>query len=164
MATSEKYYSYLSFTLGNETYASHVKNVINILEMTHVTKVPKAPKYMLGVINLRGAVLPVIDTRMKMDVEQTEISKDTCIIVLEISIDDEKIYIGSIVDSVKEVLEIEPAEILPPPNIGSKYRSQFITGMYKINDEFIMILDMNKIFSIDALVSLKDNFETQEKV
>ncbi|HBF89115.1 MAG TPA: chemotaxis protein CheW [Bacteroidales bacterium] len=151
--------SYLSFTLAHETYAAHVINVLNILEMTQITKVPQAPNYMLGVINLRGTVLPVIDTRMKMGIEQTEISKDTCIIVLEINVDNEKIFIGSVVDSVKEVLEIEQQEILPPPNIGNKFKSDFITGMYKKGEGFIMIVNMNNIFSeieLGELVSISN--------
>ncbi|HBF88487.1 MAG TPA: chemotaxis protein CheW [Bacteroidales bacterium] len=159
METTEKTKSYLSFTLGSETYASHVVNVLNILEMTQITKVPKAPDYMLGVINLRGTVLPVIDTRMKMGIEQIAITKDTCIVVLEINVDSENLYVGSIVDSVKEVLEIEPNEILPPPNIGNKYKSQFITGMYKRGEGFIMIVNMNNIFSefeLEELVTISN--------
>jgi purine-binding chemotaxis protein CheW len=154
METNEKTNSYLSFSLGTETYASHVVNVLNILEMTQITKVPKAPEYMLGVINLRGTVLPVIDTRMKMGITQTEITKDTCIIVLEINVDNEKLYVGSIVDSVKEVLEIDPHEILPPPNIGNKFKSEFITGMYKRGEGFIMIVNMNNIFADHELAEL----------
>lgn len=162
MEIEDKTNSYLSFALGNEIYASHVKSVLNILEMTQITRIPKAPEYMEGVINLRGSVLPVIDARTKMGMEKIEKTKDTCIIVLEVEVDDEKIFVGSIVDAVREVLEIEPHEILPPPNIGNKFRSQFITGMYKEGEEFIMILDMNKIFSTDELLSLKDNFENNE--
>ncbi|HBF89020.1 MAG TPA: chemotaxis protein CheW [Bacteroidales bacterium] len=162
MVIEDKTNSYLSFSLGNETYAAHVKSVLNILEMTHITRVPKAPEYMEGVINLRGTVLPVVDTRSKIGMEKIEKTKDTCIIVLEIDVDDDKINLGTIVDSVKEVLEIEPHEILPPPNIGHKFQSEFIIGMYKVEEEFIMILDMNKIFSTDELISLKENFETQK--
>ena len=154
METNEKTNSYLSFSLANETYAAHVVNVLNILEMTQITKVPKAPDYMLGVINLRGTVLPVIDTRMKMGITQTEITKDTCIIVLEINLDNEKLFVGSIVDAVREVLEIEKHEILPPPNIGNKYKSEFITGMYKRGEGFIMIVNMNNIFAEHELAEL----------
>ena len=150
--------SYLSFKLGNETYAANVAKVLNILEMTKITQVPKAPDYMKGVINLRGSVLPVVDTRIKFGMSPTEYTNNTCILVLEIDVDDESLHVGGLVDSVQEVLEIEQNQILPPPNIGNKFKSQFITGMYKVNDEqFIMILDMDKIFTIDDLFSLKEN-------
>jgi len=118
--------SYLSFELGDETYAANVSKVLNILEMTKITKVPKAPDYMKGVINLRGTVLPLIDTRIKFGLEASEYTANTCILVLDITIGEETLQVGGLVDGVSEVLEIEPHEIMPPPNIGSKFHSQFI--------------------------------------
>lgn len=147
--------SYLSFNLGDELYAANVAEVISILEMQHITKVPKAPNYLKGVINLRGNVLPVIDTRIKFEMEDTEITKNTCILVLEVTIENEKIYIGALVDFVKEVLEISENQILPPPNIGSKFKSEFIYGVYKNNEDFIMLVDLEKLFSIESLDELK---------
>jgi len=148
--------SYLSFKLGEETFAANVSKVLNILEMTKITKVPKAPEYMKGVINLRGTVLPLIDTRVKFGMTASEFSANTCILVLDIQIENESLHIGGLVDSVQEVLEIETHQILPPPNIGSKYHSEFITGMYKVLDEqFIMILDMDKVFSVDELIEVQ---------
>jgi len=150
--------SYLSFQLGNEIFAANVSKVLNILEMTKITKVPKAPDYMKGVINLRGTVLPVIDTRIKFGLTETVFTSNTCILVLDIEIEGEKLHVGGLVDSVQEVLEIEPKNILPPPNIGNKYRSQFINGMYKINEEaFIMMLDMDKVFSAEDYALLSGN-------
>lgn len=147
--------SYLSFKLGDEVFAANVSKVLNILEMTNITKVPKAPPYMKGVINLRGTVLPLIDTRIKFGLSPTEFTPNTCILVLDIKIENEGIQIGSLVDSVQEVMEIEPHQILPPPNIGSKFHSEFITGMYKVGeDQFIMILDVDKVFSSDELKEL----------
>lgn len=149
--------SYLSFKLGEEVFAANVGKVLNILEMTKITKVPKAPDYMKGVINLRGTVLPVIDTRIKFGLASTEFTTNTCILVLDIDIENDSLHVGALVDAVQEVLEIEPNQILPPPNIGSKYRSEFITGMFKLNEEqFIMLLDMDKVFSVDELLDLKD--------
>lgn len=149
--------SYLSFKLGEEVFAANVSKVLNILEMTKITKVPKSPPYMKGVINLRGTVLPVIDTRVKFSMEPTEFTTNTCILVLDIDIENDSLHVGALVDAVQEVLEIEPHQILPPPNIGSKYRSEFITGMYKLTDEqFIMLLDMDKVFSADDLLVLKE--------
>lgn len=149
--------SYLSFKLGDEVFAANVSKVLNILEMTKITKVPKAPDYMKGVINLRGTVLPVIDTRVKFGLTPTEFTTNTCILVLDIDIENDSLHVGALVDAVQEVLEIEPHQILPPPNIGSKYRSEFINGMFKLNEEqFIMLLDMDKVFSVDELMDLKD--------
>ena len=147
--------SYLSFKLGDEVFAANVSKVLDILEMTNITKVSKAPPYMKGVINLRGTVLPLIDTRIKFGLSPTEFTPNTCILVLDIKIENEGIQIGSLVDSVQEVMEIEPHQILPPPNIGSKFHSEFITGMYKVReDQFIMILDVDKVFSSDELKEL----------
>ena len=161
---NQKLISYLTFKLGEETFAANVSKVLNILEMTKITEVPQAPPYMKGVINLRGSVLPVIDTKVKFSMGKTEFSTNTCILVLEIDIDQETIHVGAIVDSVQEVLEIEDEQIQPPPSIGTKYRSEFIEGMVKTDDEFIMVLDMDKVFSADELSLLKESTpDKQEK-
>jgi len=154
--------SYLTFKLENEYFAANVSKVLNILEMTKITKVPKSPPYMKGVINLRGAVLPLIDTRLKFDMPETEFTTNTCILVLEIEIQGDTIHVGALVDSVHEVIELEKKHILPPPSIGSKYKSEFIEGIAKVDEEFVMILDMDLIFSTDELSMLKDSFTTTE--
>lgn len=146
--------SYLSFKLGNETFASNVSKVLNILEMTTITKVPQSPAYMKGVINLRGTVLPVVDTRVKFGMTPPEVSNNTCILVLEVEVDGESIKIGALVDSVQEVLELDKEDIQPPPNIGNKYQSEFIFGMASVDDAFIMLLDMDKVFSADEKTEL----------
>jgi len=150
--------SFLSFKLGEETFAANVSKVLNILEMTKITKVPQAPTYMKGVINLRGTVLPVIDTRIKFGLSPTEFTTNTCILVLDIEVEGEKLHVGGLVDSVQEVLEIDDTQMLPAPNIGNRFRSQFINGMYKLtDDEFIMILDMDKVFSTDEIAMLSEH-------
>jgi len=157
--------SYLTFKLGDEFFAANVSKVLNILEMTKVTKVPKAPNYMKGVINLRGSVLPLVDTRIKFDMTETEYTTNTCILVLDINMNGEPVHLGALVDSVQEVLEIDDVNIQPPPNIGTRYRSEFIEGIAKVEDEFIMILNMDLIFSTDELSVLKESFkEGQEEV
>jgi purine-binding chemotaxis protein CheW len=148
--------SFLSFRIGSEVFAANVINVLNILEMTKITKVPKAPVYMKGVINLRGAVLPVIDSRIKFGVEETEITSNTCIIVLELHIGSEPIMVGAIVDSVKEVLELSDTDILPPPSIGTNFRSDYLKGMAKSAEGFIMLLDAEKVFASDEIVDLSN--------
>ena len=154
--------SYLSFKLGDEEFAAHVGKVLNILEMTKITEVPKAPVYMKGVINLRGTVLPVIDTRIKFGMTPTEYTTNTCIIVLAIDVDGENIQVGALVDAVQAVLEIEKGQIMPPPSIGSKYKSEFIEGVANIDEKFIMILDMDAVFSTEDVTDLLTKTEETE--
>ncbi len=149
--------SFLSFKLGEETYAANVSKVLNILEMVKITKVPKAPDYMKGVINLRGTVLPLVDTRIKFGLEETAYTSNTCILVLDIEMEGETVQVGALVDSVQEVLELNNEEILPPPSIGKKYKSEFIEGMAKMDDQFIMVLNMDMIFSTDELIALQES-------
>lgn len=149
--------SYLTFKLGDELFAANVSNVLNILEVLKITKVPMAPDYMKGVINLRGEVLPVVDVKVKFGMEETTFTGNTCILVLIIeSIDGSTIPLGALVDSVQEVLEIETSSILPPPSIGSAYHSDFITGIVSHEGNFIMILDVERIFTTDEIVQLKN--------
>jgi purine-binding chemotaxis protein CheW len=159
--------SYLSFKLGEEEFAAHVGKVLNILEMTRITEVPRAPEYMKGVINLRGTVLPVIDTRIKFGMTPTEYTTNTCIIVLDIEMEGETIQVGALVDAVQAVLEIDKGAIMPPPSIGSKYKSEFIDGVANIDEKFIMILNMDSVFSADELTSMKvksDETELKESI
>ena len=148
--------SYLTFKLGEEEFAAHVGKVLNILEMTKITEVPKSPDYMKGVINLRGSVLPVIDTRIKFGMTPTEYTPNTCIVVMDIDMDGDSIHVGALVDSVQAVLEIEDTQILPPPSIGHKYRSEFIEGVANINDSFIMIMNMDEVFSSEEVHDMHD--------
>ena len=149
--------SYLSFKLGEEEFAAHVGKVLNILEMVKITEVPMAPSYMKGVINLRGAVLPVIDTRIKFGMPPTVYSANTCIVVLDIDMDGDSVHVGALVDSVQAVLEIPSEGILPPPSIGSRYKSEFIEGVANIDDRFVMLLNMDMVFSSLELSALKES-------
>lgn len=160
--TATKINSYLSFNLGEEQFAAHVGKVLNILEMTKITEVPKAPEYMKGVINLRGTVLPVVDTRIKFGMTPTEYTTNTCIVVMEVDMEGDVVQVGALVDSVQAVLEIEESQIQPPPSIGSKYKSEFIYGMAKVDDRFIMLLDMEKVFSSDDIMQVKEKTKEGE--
>lgn len=154
--TITKINSYLSFNLGDEEFAVNVSKVLNILEMLKITEVPKSPEYMKGVINLRGSVLPVVDTRIKFGMTPTEYTNNTCIVVMEIEMDNDIVQVGTLVDSVQAVLELEDSEIQPPPSIGSKYKSEFIYGMVKVNEKFIMLLDMEKVLSAEEVIMVKE--------
>lgn len=151
--------SYLSFRLGEEEYAAHVSKVLNILEMTRITKVPKSPEYMKGVINLRGMVLPVVDTRIKFGMTETSYTDKTCIVVMDLEIEEELVHVGALVDEVVAVLEISENQLEPPPGIGNTYRSDFISAVAKVDDHFIMILDLIKIFSTGDVTDLKNTID-----
>jgi len=156
--------SYLTFKLGEEQFGVHVSQVLNILEMTSITRVPKSPDYMKGVINLRGKVLPIIDARLKFGMEETEYTDNTCIIVMDLEMDGKTINIGTIVDGVLSVVEIDDSQVEPPPNIGSKFKSEFIYGMAKVDEDFIMLIDMQKVISADEMTEItnKSKTETEE--
>jgi len=148
--------TYLSFKLSEEVFAINVSKVINILEMSHITRVPKAPDYIKGVINLRGTVLPVVDLRIKFGLPEKEVNVDTSIIVLDIELNGEPVLVGTLVDAVKEVLELKSEEISPSPTIGTKYNSGFIDGMWRQDEKFIMILDIDKVFSTEEVIDYKE--------
>jgi len=159
---SDKMNSYLTFKIGDEEFGAHVNKVLNILELQGITKVPKSPEYMKGIINLRGTVLPIIDTRIKFDMTPTEITDDTCIVVMDLVKEDEVIHIGALVDSVVAVREIDDNQINPSPSIGNSYKSEFITGLAKIDESFVMILDVIKLFTGEELNELKKS-QKQDK-
>ncbi len=146
---------YLTFKLADEVFAVEVGKVREILDYTPITKVPRTPEFMSGVINVRGSVVPVIDMRLKFGMTRTEQSVDTCIIVLEITLDQETTILGALADSVQEVIELEPEQIEPAPHIGGRIRTEFIKGMGKRDSSFIMILDIDKVFSFDELAAME---------
>ncbi|MBT1708882.1 chemotaxis protein CheW [Fulvivirgaceae bacterium PWU5] len=155
--------SYLTFRLDDELFATSVADVSEILELSKITKVPRAPHFMRGVINLRGTVLPVVDTRLKFGLEKTPDTVNTCILVLNLTIDGQQIMLGAVVDSVQEVLEIDAASVQPAPSIGSRYKSGFISGMVKHHDQFIMLLHIGLVFSTEEL-SILQNTSDQESI
>ena len=148
----EKAATYLTFMLDGEVFAIDVQNVREVLDYTSITRVPRTPDFMRGVINLRGSVVPVIDMRLKFGMESTDDTVDTCVVVMEISLDGETTVIGALADSVKEVFDLDPAQIEPPPRIGTRLNTEFIRGMGKHEDQFIIILDIDRVFSADELV------------
>ncbi len=153
MATEIKTKSktYLTFALAQETYSVDVSKVREVLEVTNITKIPQTPDFMRGVINLRGNVVPVIDMRTKFDMEKTDNTINTCIVVMEIEVNNEKIILGALTDSVKEVIELDSNQIEAAPHIGSTLKTEFIKGIGKHEEEFVIILDIDKVFSVDDL-------------
>ena len=146
VATINETRQYLTFKLAEEIFAVDVAKVREILEWTTITKVPQTPEYMCGVINLRGSVVPVIDLKQKFGMAATEKTVNTCIIVVEVVQEGETIVLGALADSVQEVFELEPEKIEPAPRIGTNLNTDFLQGMGKHNDNFIMILDIDRVF------------------
>lgn len=144
---------YLTFKLDDEVFALDISQVREVLDFTTVTKVPRTPDFMRGVINLRGSVVPVVDMRLKFGMTKTEQTVNTCIIITEITLDGEKLVIGALADSVQEVIELDPNQIEPGPRIGTRLNTDFIKGMGKRDDQFIIILEINKIFSSEELAA-----------
>ncbi len=142
---------YLTFKLGDEVFALDISKVREVLDFTTITKVPRTPDFMRGVINLRGSVVPVVDLRLKFGMTMTENTVNTCVIITEVQVDGESTVLGALADSVQEVVDLEPDRIEPAPRIGTKLRTEFIRGMGKHNDRFVIILDIDKIFSTDEL-------------
>ena len=146
---------YLTFKLDQEVYALDISRVREVLDFTDVTKVPRMPKFMRGVINLRGGVVPVVDLRLKFGLSATDKTVDTCIIIMEIAIEGETTLLGALADSVQEVMTMAPDQIEPPPRIGTRLNTEFIKGMGNRDDEFVIILDIDKVFSSEELVVLQ---------
>ena len=150
---------FLTFKLDEEVFALDIGKVREVLDFTTVTKVPQTPDFMRGVINLRGNVVPVVDLRLKFALPKTEKTINTCIIITEVEVEGETLVLGAMVDSVQEVLDLEPEQIEPAPRIGTKLNTDFIRGMGKRDGEFIIILDIDFVFSADELTiaqTLKD--------
>lgn len=147
--------TYLTFSLGKDHFALDVNHVEKILENQPVTEVPKAPDYMLGVFNLRGEVIPLVNTRMKFGLESLKNNNSSCVLVINIDNEGEKIKLGVLVDSVNEVVKYEADQILPLPTVGKQTKTEFIQGILKMDEQFILLLNVDKIFSVDEIVDLK---------
>ena len=145
---------YLTFTLGGEMFAVAILNVKEIIEYGTVTEIPMMPGFIRGVINLRGAVVPVIDLSCRFGGKSTQVARRTCIVIIELIQDDQKHDIGVMVDAVSEVLEIARAEIEPPPSFGAKIRTDFISGMGKVSGKFVIILDVARVLSVEEIAML----------
>jgi purine-binding chemotaxis protein CheW len=154
---------YLSFMLGEEVFALDITKVREVLDFTSVTKVPQTPDFMRGVINLRGSVVPVVDMRLKFGMTETEKTVNTCIIIVEVTLENDSVVIGALADSVREVFDLEPDQVEPAPKIGTQLNTEFLRGMGKKNEEFILILDIDNVFSSEelAVVQASGNMQSE---
>ena len=151
----EKSKSYLSFKIENEIFAAHVAHVKNIIEVPQITKLPNTQEYIIGVINLRGTVLPVIDTNLRFNNKKTEFTSLTSIVILELNYEGKIIVAGALVDSVNEVLEIDEDQILHPPKVkGLQKANVLILGVVEYKEKFILLLDMNKLLDEEIVAKI----------
>jgi len=146
---------FLTFLVNQESFAISILDVKEIIEISNVTRVPMTPDYIHGVINLRGNVVPVIDLSARLDHGRTEISKRSCIILVEIELTDSTQLIGMLVDEVKEILEIPSENIQAAPDFGTDIRTDFIQAMGRVDDNFIILLAINRVLSIEELSQLE---------
>lgn len=146
---------YLTFKLDEEVYALSINQVREVLDFTKITKVPMMPEFIRGVLNLRGGVVPVVDLRLKFGMSLTQKTHSTCIIITEVVIGGEVNLLGMLSDSVQEVVSLEPDQIEPAPGIGTHMKAEFIKGMGKKNEEFIIILEMDRVFSEEELAAVQ---------
>ncbi len=142
---------YLTFELADEIFALDIGSVREVLELTTITRIPRTPEFMRGVINLRGHAVPVVDMRLKFDLPKGETTVNTCIIIVEVEVEGEETVLGALVDSVREVYEMSPEAIEPAPRMGTSIDTRFIRGMGKQDANFVIILDIDKVFSADEL-------------
>jgi purine-binding chemotaxis protein CheW len=145
---------YLTFLLGGEMFAISILGIKEIIEYGSLTAVPLMPGFIRGVINLRGAVVPVVDLSARFGRKSSEITRRSCIVILEVESDGEPLDVGVVVDSVSEVLAIAASEIEPPPSFGAKIRTDFISGMGKVGGKFVIILNGDRVLSVDEMAIL----------
>ena len=157
---SEAPSQYLTFSLAGEMFAVGILNVKEIIEYGHLTEIPMMPAFIRGVINLRGSVVPVIDLAARFGAKPTAVARRTCIVIVEVDDDEMRHDIGIMVDAVSEVLDIPATDIEPPPSFGAKIRADFIFGMGKVTGKFVILLNINKVLSVDEIALL--NSSTQE--
>jgi purine-binding chemotaxis protein CheW len=146
---------YLTFSVSDERLAMSIEAVKEIIETPRITQVPMTPKYIRGVINLRGNVVPVIDLSARLGKKTLELSKRSCIVLVEVKFDQESHVLGMLVDEVNNILEIPRADVKPAPEFGSDIRTDFIEAMGRVDDVFVIILSIDHVLSIQELAAIK---------
>ncbi|NOT13918.1 MAG: purine-binding chemotaxis protein CheW [Methylococcaceae bacterium] len=155
LVAKESLHQFLTFLVGSNNFGINILDVKEIIEFNMITRVPMTPDYIRGVINLRGNVVPVIDLSARMGHARSEISKRTCIVLVQIGYHEESQLLGMLVDSVDEILDLPDSMIMPPPDFGADIRTDFIQGMGRVGSEFIILLDINRVLELQELSELK---------
>jgi purine-binding chemotaxis protein CheW len=153
-AQVEKREQYLAFTLGGETFAMDIRSIREVIQFGGITEVPLMPPFIRGVINLRGSVVPVIDLFVRFGRPACAVAHRTCTVILELAQDDSTAELGVMVDNVSEVLSIAASEVEPAPAFGSDIRAEFIAGVAKVGERFVILLDVNHVLSVDEMAAL----------
>lgn len=148
--------TYLSFIVGDELYAVNVNKVLEVLEKQKITKVPNAPAYIKGIVNFRGEVVPVFESRTKFNLPERAENASNVVIVLDLSKENDLFRIGAIVDKVKDVISIDDSDIKAVPAMSKEYNTEFLQGIFKQNDRFILLLDVEKVFTGEELNHIKE--------
>jgi len=147
---------YLTFVLGPEPFALDILGVREIIEYAEITTVPMMPDYVRGVINLRGAVVPVVDLQVRFGRAASAVSKRTCVIIIEAQVGEDRQVVGLVVDAVNAVLDIPAGDIEPAPSFGASVRTEFIQGVGKVDGRFVILLDLDNIMSAQDLAPLEN--------
>lgn len=153
----EEALQYLTFSLGDEVFAMDIRSVREIIQHGAMTVVPLMPEFVRGIINLRGAVVPVIDLQSRFGRLRAEIGKKTCVIIFDVGPEGDKVELGLLVDAVSEVIDIAPSQIEPPPQFGTTIQREFILGLGKVGNEFIVILEPERALNVDDMVALTEH-------
>ncbi len=151
---------YLTFSLGDEVFAMDIRSVREIIQHGAMTVVPLMPEFVRGIINLRGAVVPVIDLQSRFGRPKTEFGKKTCVIIFDVGPEGDKVELGLLVDAVSEVIDIAASAIEPPPQFGATIQREFMRGLGKVGEEFIVILEPERALNIDDMVALTEQGQT----
>lgn len=164
LTVQEQQSQYLTFLVGKEKLAINIDELKEIIEVSNITRVPMTPDFIRGVINLRGNVVPVVDLSARLGHKKSELSKRSCIVLVEISNDDETQSIGMLVDQVNEIFEIPDSNIQPPPEFGADIRVEFIQAMGRVDDAFIILLEINKVLSVSELSQISQITNSSSKL
>ncbi|NJK94020.1 MAG: purine-binding chemotaxis protein CheW [Bacteroidales bacterium] len=154
--------TYLSFVICGDQYAVNVAKVLEVLQEEHITSVPNAPAYIRGIINFRGDVVPVFETRVRFNLPDRQNTDTYNIIVIDVSEGADMFRLGAVVDKVKDVISIEDNDIKPVPAMSKEFNTDFLQGIYKLENEFIMLLNVEKVFSGTELKAIKETNELHE--
>lgn len=157
--SQEETLQYLTFTLGDEVFAMDIRSVREIIQHGAMTIVPLMPAFVRGVINLRGAVVPVIDLQSRFGRSNAQLGKKTCVIIFDVGTDSDKVELGLLVDAVSEVIDISATQIEAPPQFGTTIQRDFIRGLGKVGSEFIVILEPERALNIDDMVGLAEQHQ-----
>lgn len=155
-SVEEELNKYLCFLLNNRSYAINISCIKEIMEHTEITPIPMMPEFFLGAINLRGAVVPVIDISNRLGMGTSQITRRSCIVIVEVKSGNEKLDVGVMVDAVSEVADMPEVNIEPPPSLGGQLRTEFMRGVGKLNEKFVILLNMNRILSMADVELLKE--------